>query len=103
MDMDWLRYEIAEAGSSLTGIVGSLAVIFLISCIYFIPSIIASKRKAKSFGIIFVLNLLGGATGFFWFVAFLWACFGATRQPPTLGQWVNPSSLAGRAGNGTNE
>jgi hypothetical protein len=58
----------------IVAIVGGLWIAFYV---VFLPTIIAHKRGAESFAGIFVLNLLG-----FWPVAFLWACFGARRQPP---------------------
>jgi len=40
--------------------------------VYFLPSIIAHEKR--SFGGIFVLNLLLGWTVIGWFVALIWAC-----------------------------
>jgi Superinfection immunity protein len=79
--------------------VGILIFLILILVVYFLPAIVAHKRDSVSFGAIFVLNLLAGATGVFWFVALVWACFGATRLPPLppRGHWVSPSTFAALA------
>lgn len=52
-----------------------LVIFILIACIflYFLPTIIAEKRKHNSWGAIFVLNLLLGWTFLFWAICLVWA------------------------------
>lgn len=57
----------------------------LVAYIFFLPTIIANNRRSTSFFLILLLNLLGGATGFLWFVALLWACVGAKKPLPEDG------------------
>lgn len=54
--------------------------------LYFIPSIIAYKRKHAYFGIIIGLNIFG-FTGLLWLVAFIWAVFPSNKSliDPFLG------------------
>jgi Na+/proline symporter len=56
-------------------ILGVLGVIILVVVfqIYFLPTIVARKRKHKDESAIFVLNLLAGFTILFWIVALVWA------------------------------
>lgn len=43
---------------------------------YFLPSMIASKRRHPSAGGIFLLNLLAGWTGIGWLAALIWSASG---------------------------
>ena len=72
------------AGDTLDGLGILFVLFFLVVAFYlfFLPTFIARNRSSVSFGAIFVLNLLAGATGIFWLVALLWACFGEKRPPP---------------------
>lgn len=73
--------------------VGLLLLLIVAAILFFAPSIIASNRRSVAFGWIVLLNLLGGATGCLWFVALLWACFGA-KKPPPAAQSVSASAFA---------
>jgi hypothetical protein len=99
MDMN----EIAHAAMVFAKIAGVLALMALLVAGYFLPTIVAGKRDSKSFAAIAVLNLLGGATGIFWLVALAWACFGATKPPPSPPGFVSASTFAfaARAAKGT--
>jgi hypothetical protein len=50
-----------------------LAIAFII---YFLPSVVAEKRKHASTGGIVILNLLLGWTVLGWIIALVWACSG---------------------------
>lgn len=62
-----------------------LAIIAMLP-IFFIPSIIAYRRKHAYFGIIVGLNIFG-FTGFLWIAAFIWAVFPSNKSllDPFLG------------------
>lgn len=72
--------------SDVIEIVGFLLLLALVSAIVlsvlFLPIIVASNRGSVSYVGILLVNLLGLVTGFFWFVALLWACLGATKPLP---------------------
>lgn len=63
----------------------TLAVIVALP-IFFIPSIIAHRRKHAYFGVIVGLNIFG-FTGFLWIIAFIWAVFPSNKSliDPFLG------------------
>lgn len=50
--------------------------------IYFLPSLIAKGRQNKQFGVIFVINLFSGWTGFGWIVALALALWNFERVEP---------------------
>ena len=54
--------------------------------IFFIPSIVAYRRKHTYFGVIVGLNIFG-FTGFLWIIAFIWAVFPSNKSliDPFLG------------------
>ena len=54
-----------------------------LAAIYFLPAIIAVRRKCRSDAAIFVFNLLLGWTVFGWFAALSWALGGRIRGRPT--------------------
>ena len=54
------------------GVLGVIIVVVFI-WVYFLPTIVARKRKHKDESAIFVLNLLAGFTILFWIVALVWA------------------------------
>lgn len=56
-------------GSALFGLVMLIGLIIL----YFLPALVASRRKHRQTDAIFVLNLLGGWTGVIWLGALVWA------------------------------
>lgn len=66
----------------------------LAASLIFLPTIIANERRSVSMVGIFLVNLLGCATGFFWFVALLWACLGAKKPPPSRPDTISPSTFA---------
>ena len=53
---------------------GGIVVLIALLVLYFLPTIIATRRKAKNRGWIFLLNLFFGATGAGWIGALVWAC-----------------------------
>ena len=55
---------------------------FFLVCLvlYFLPTIIAVKRKHNSAAAIFVLNLLLGWSGLCWIIASVWSLTGNTRH-----------------------
>ena len=55
------------------GVIGSFIGIFIVTLIYFLPSVIAFFRDRKNGCAIFALNLLGGWTFIGWLVALIWA------------------------------
>jgi hypothetical protein len=57
--------------------------VFLL-CMYFLPTIIAVARGHQSSGAIFVLNLILGVTGIFWFIALVWSLSAVWRPPTTI-------------------
>lgn len=64
-----------------------IAVIALISFIYFLPSVIACIRKHSCRWAIFFLNLFMGFTGFGWVAAFVWAFTNNTiARKPTIAE-----------------
>ncbi len=68
------------------GVVAAVLVVaFVVLVVYvlFLPTIVANNRRCESFVGILLCNLLGFVTGFFWFVALLWACLGAKKPPPS--------------------
>ena len=46
----------------------------IIGLIYFLPSIIASKREHHNTLAIVMLNIFGGVVGIGWLVALVWSC-----------------------------
>jgi hypothetical protein len=71
----------AEAGTSLSII---LAIVLFPFTLYFLPSIIAWKRKHRNFLALFVLNLCLAPIGVGWVVALVWACL--NEQTPVVVQ-----------------
>ena len=51
----------------------SLALLLIIVCIYFVPSIIATSRDHRNVWGVFVLNLTLGWTWIGWVAALIWA------------------------------
>lgn len=51
----------------------SFVVLFVIAILYFLPSVIASRRKNKSANSIFVVNLFLGWTLLGWVIALAWS------------------------------
>ena len=54
----------------------SIIALFIGLIIYFIPAIVAFKRKAASRWAIFLLNLFFAWTLLIWIVTLIWACEG---------------------------
>lgn len=59
--------------TSILAMVLMLLLIVAMACAYFLPFLIAHDRKLKDAGIIFILNLFFGASGFIWVACLLWA------------------------------
>ncbi len=60
-----------------------LGILILLIPLYFLPSIIASRRKHQSSGGIFVLNLLLGWTFLGWVIALVWSCSAVSKPDRT--------------------
>jgi len=58
--------------------IGPLIVIIL-TCIYFIPSIVANQREHYYTSTVFIVNLLLGWTFLGWVITLIWA----TKKTPT--------------------
>lgn len=56
----------------LIKIVFILILLYVVLYLYFLPTIIARRKKHKSTFLIFLLNLFGG-TVVFWIIAYVWA------------------------------
>lgn len=56
----------------LSLVVGGIA-LFIILVIYFLPTLIAQKRKHKQYQPITLVNLFFGWTILGWFIALIWA------------------------------
>ena len=56
----------------LAGIIGFI--------LYFVPTIVAFKRKTASKWAIFLVNLFFGWTLLVWIVTLIWACEGRTEK-----------------------
>lgn len=50
-----------------------VAILIVSLLVYFLPSVVASKRRHRERGAIFVLNLLAGWTFFGWVAALVWS------------------------------
>lgn len=60
--------------------VSGLVVICLIAVFYFVPTIIAFKRKHHNATAILVVNLFLGWTFIGWVVALIWSCTAVVRS-----------------------
>jgi Superinfection immunity protein len=56
-----------------------VALAFVLAAVYFVPAIIAVRRRCRRDAAIFVFNLLLGWTVFGWFAALNWALGGRIR------------------------
>ena len=63
-------------------LIGGLAALVAVAAAYYMPSIIAARRKHQREKSIAALNLLLGWTGVGWCAALAWAMLGA-RRPTT--------------------
>lgn len=61
-----------DVGSFWEGMLG-LAMMLALAVLYFVPTIIAVKRKHKSTGGIVALNILAGWTFVGWLIALVWS------------------------------
>ena len=59
-------------------IIAVIVIVFIVTLIHFVPTIIAFKRGAASRWIIFLVNLFLGWTFLVWIIALIWACEGRT-------------------------
>jgi hypothetical protein len=62
------------------GYAGLVAVLILLACVYFVPSVIASNRKHRNTTAIFLVNALFGLTLIGWCVALIWATTDNVRK-----------------------
>jgi hypothetical protein len=70
----------AQSSDGSFGTAVLLLFVFGLGC-YFLPTIIAlSRGKANGTGGVFFVNLALGWTVVGWFVSFIWACSGQTKQ-----------------------
>lgn len=57
---------------------GHAITVFVVLCLglvfYFFPAAVASSRRHRNAGAIFVMNLLLGWSGLFWIIALIWSC-----------------------------
>ena len=60
-----------------------IALLVVALCVYFLPAIIASERRHRERGPIFVLNLLLGWSFVGWVVALVWSLTSHVEPPPT--------------------
>lgn len=67
-----------DAGNFWEGMLG-LAFMLALGLLYFVPTIIAIKRKHKSTGGIVALNLLAGWTFIGWLIALVWSLSSAQQ------------------------
>ena len=73
------------------GAIGAIAVIVLALVsflVYFLPSIIASRRQAQNGCAIFIVNLLFGWTFIGWLVALIWALADSPKRDITIQNYV---------------
>jgi len=72
-----------------------LVVVIFLALLYGLPTFIAFRRQHEYRWIIFAINMVVGATGLGWLIAFVWAIYPANKSlaDPVLG---NPTGLAGR-------
>ena len=70
-------------------------VILVVALVYALPTFIAFARQHEYRWIIFAINVVVGATGLGWLIAFVWAIFPKDKSlaDPILG---NPTGLNGR-------
>jgi hypothetical protein len=61
-------------------IIAVIVIVFIVTLIHFVPTIIAFKRGAASRWIIFLVNLFFGWTIIVWLVTLIWACEGRTEK-----------------------
>ena len=59
------------------------ALALVLAAVYFLPAIVAVRRRCRSDAAIFVINLLLGGTVFGWFAALSWALGGRICGRPT--------------------
>ena len=64
----------------MDGFLGFLTIVTMI-ILYFVPTIVAYKRKHHNTLAIGALNLIFGYTGFGWGIAFVWALTRVDREP----------------------
>lgn len=61
-------------------LLGGWVLLVLILVFYFLPAVIASKRKTKHGGTIFFINLVFGWTVLGWIAALIWAIVEAPEE-----------------------
>ncbi|QEL12806.1 superinfection immunity protein [Kushneria phosphatilytica] len=74
----------------------SLVIFVVAAAIYFIPTIVASRKDHKNSGAIAVLNLLTGWTFIGWVVALVWASTDS-GTPTTTPSWLQEANQASNA------
>lgn len=75
-----------SSSNDILPVIGAIVGLLVALPIYFIPAIIAYRRKHAYVGVIFGLNIFG-FTGFLWVIAFIWAVFPSNKSliDPFLG------------------
>ena len=68
-------------------------VLLLIAAFYFFPALIAKKRDANNFSVIFGIKLLFGWTVICWIAALIWAIFEPSKIKANINPW--PAPIAG--------
>ncbi len=58
-----------------------IPLVALVSCIYFLPSIVAFSRNHPQSWLLALLNLILGVTVIGWICLFIWAIFGVAGNP----------------------
>lgn len=67
-----------------------MSVLAFLLCMYFLPTIIAVVRGHQSAAAIFVLNLILGVTGVFWFIALIWSLSAVWHRQTIIIQTQSP-------------
>lgn len=81
----------AANGSSVGGMVGSLAFAVGIVALYWLPTLIAWRRRVPNLVSIMIVNVLLGWTVIAWIVCLAWAC--KSLKPPVPGNGAGASSV----------
>ena len=70
-----------DAGHLAYGIF-AVAAIFAFLALFFLPTIIGSRRSVPYIGLLAMGNMLFGFTGIGWFAAFVYACVAKPMEKP---------------------
>lgn len=67
-------------GSDIEEVLVIVLCLALVLCVYFLPAVIAARKKHPNKIAIFLCNLLFGGTGVGWFICLIWAITYKVRQ-----------------------